>query len=264
MARATSIYSYGTADEYKSVWHEVAEFAKQALGVKNIEKINDDVVRDFLLARVDAGVALSTYNKESSAITKLEVALNLYAAKNSTGNQYDFKVVQKEIGALARQALERSGVSRAYDDPRALVSAIDGDESRIVASIQLEGGARVSEALVIKENQLLQNNTLHLTNTKGGLQRDIQVSAETYSRLRNHIERHGEFRHDYSKYYNDLMAAALNTSQKWQATHGLRWNFGQQSFSEKQRAGMSYHESLQAVSKMLGHHRGDITEHYLR
>jgi hypothetical protein len=264
IARATTLYSYGTAEEYKSIWHDIAEFAREALGVKDVEKINEDVVREYLLARIEGGVALATYNKEASACTKLETALNMYAAKKETENVYNFRGVQKEVGAIARKSLEKTEGSRSYDDPRALVSVLEGKESSIVARLQLEGGARVSEGLILKECQLLQGNTIHLNNTKGGLPRDISVASETYRELRDYVQRYGEFRHVYSTYYNDLKSAARVCGQKWQGTHGLRWNYAQESFAKKQQDGMSYHESMQAVSRELGHHRLDITEHYLR
>ena len=275
LGRELKIYSYATAETYKDVWHQFADFAKAELGLKDIEKTGSEHVRAYLENRIDQGIAYSTYQKEAAALQKFEAALNGYSAYSSSRpDRYSFSEVIKEVSEDARQELVRSDAARAYQDPSGLVSAIRNNSHRVAASIQYEGGARISEAALIKPEQLKGlgrdritgevKGTVHLDFTKGGKQRDIQITRETYEKLLQHIKANGRFQVDKNAYRSELKMTAELTHQAYQGSHGLRWSYAQERHNEVQQHGYTYEQSLSIVSQELGHERADITEHYLR
>ena len=57
---------------------------------------------------------------------------------------------------------------------------------------------------------------------------------------------------------------AKKSDQKYNGSHGLRWNFAQNRMDyHMTHGGLTYEAGLVAVSDEMGHVRGDITEHYL-
>ena len=60
-----------------------------------------------------------------------------------------------------------------------------------------------------------------------------------------------------------LKIAAEAFGQRYNGSHGLRWNFARERFSELQTAGASYERCLGTVSSEMGHHRIEIPRRYL-
>ena len=138
----------------------------------------------------------------------------------------------------------------------------------LVAQSQLEGGFRVSELNHLSQKNFLENNTFLVISGKGGLNREVPLSEKTYNALKElslhpNLE-NGKFEFDVDKYRNALKQAALDSKQEYTGSHGLRWNFAQYKFFEFQQKGYGYEQSLKQVSELLGHHRADITKHYLQ
>lgn len=259
------IISYNTAEAYKDVWHQAANFCKTNYGVKNIEKLSSENMSGFLAAKVNGGIAKSTFQQYSAACEKLEVALNMYANKFNTGNSYVFDL--SDIRAYSNDKLDGNKHSRAYYDPMAVIGALEG-RSEIIASIQYEGGARVSEVLSLRLDNFLANNRVLLDNTKGGLDRVISLPSEVYQRGLAHVANNGgrfigdeDIKTAADKYRLDLKTVA---GCGYQGSHGLRWNFAQESYARHIKNGMTPEQALATVSKELGHTRSDITLHYLK
>ncbi|WP_306547278.1 hypothetical protein [Desulfobulbus sp.] len=120
-------------------------YAKTEMGVKDIEKLSGENIREFLETKVEGGVSHATLAQYAAALEKLEVALNRYASQNGTGREYHFSQAINEA-RIAGRGLDRFEGSRAYLEPRVLVAAVRGDDFKLAAHIQLEGGARISEA----------------------------------------------------------------------------------------------------------------------
>jgi len=258
------IHSYRTADAYREVWRQVAAHARTEFGVRDMERLAGEHIQSFLETKAEAGVARATYQQYSAAVQKLETALNGFAAHKGTGRTYDFQAAISAANKIGG-TLQRFEGTRAYAQPNRLIDHLQATH-QIAAKIQYEGGARVREAALIWANQLLGNGKIHIDSVgaKGGKARDIQVSAETYRHLQNHISQHGTFKINYNQYRHDLRQAAEKTDQAYQGSHGLRWNYAQERMAEVQKAGETYEQGLTRVSGEMGHIRADITEHYLR
>jgi len=272
VGKELGVYSYSTADAYRDVWRACLDHAKQTAGIRDIEKLSGEAVRAFLVSKVDQGVAHATFSQYAAALEKLEVALNRYAEQHGTGRQYAFSPEIQAARNVAGQ-LERFDGSRAYADPDRLVVAVAQEPHNLAAALQREGGARISEINHVASPQLhglredRHSGVLKgwlAVEGKGGKEREIGVSPETYARLERVISGERRFEFDKDAYRAALKEAAAKTGQEYKGSHGLRWSWAQERHAELQERGLTYDQSLAEVSQEMGHERGDITEHYLR
>jgi len=274
LGKELNIYSYNTAETYKQVWHDFATWAKENAGLRDIEKTSSEHISSYLESRIADGVKYTTFEKECAALAKFENALNAYSEKFERGNQYNFRDAIKEIKVEAREILDRSIETRAYDNPKALIDNIKDDFYKTIASIQYEGGARINEVWQIEKSDLHGLREDPLTGEtrgwievegKGGKEREIAVSQETYQRIAEFVERQENLHFDKDSYREALKEAAEISGQDYTGSHGLRWNFAQERMEElSEKTSLTYEEKLQQVSWEMGHERADITEHYLR
>lgn len=193
---------------------------------------------------------------------------------------------------------------RAYDTPKAIIEALDEQKFHIAARIQFESGARfegiqrIDPHMIIQtrklvENQLNDNLEYERIDStyckvlqmqgyctdpftgdrqgvifdceKGGKPGLLHVSIETYQMLESYFRSNQVFIVHAHQYRRALINAAEKTKQKYQGTHGFRWNFAKNRFEELQIFGnLTYEQALQQVSWEMKHERADITEHYLR
>ena len=268
ISEKTAIYSYETAEKYKDVWHQCANFAKQNCGLKDLEKLSAVEVRAYLESRITDGLARATFARECAALSKLENAMNLFSAKRENGKTYNFREVIRVIAKSGdAKKLERADPHRAYTNPTVLLSHLQNPAHLIAGEVQLRGGARINEVSKIKANQMLgliNGNGKIEVKGKGGKVRVLTVPEKTYRAAEKIINENGTFQIDKNKYGRDLRQAALSSGQTASGSHGLRWNFAQARFAEIQKNGKSYEQALVKVSEEMGHQRADITEHYLR
>lgn len=260
-----TICSYRTAENYKDVWHQCANWChdNKDIQLKNIEKIDGNMISKFLEHKVDEGVSLNTFRQYASAMDKMGVALEMYNNK-----EYSFDL--KEVRALGNEKLEMPEGTRAYDNPAAIIDALSG-RSELIASMQHEGGFRISEVLTLKIDNLKGDGVVGIDNTKGGLYREIQLSPETYEKLKDYLEANegrfcgsGEIKEVADAYRADVKGAATATGQAYTGSHGLRWNYAQETYAHYIKEGYTPEQALKATSKDMGHQRTDITLHYLK
>lgn len=267
------IYSYRTAQVYKDTWHQCARWCRENLGVRDIERIQANHIKEYLENRIADGVKYSTFQRECAALSKFENALNAYAEKKGLDVQYNFRDTIKKVKQEASQVLDRTVETRAYAASRSLIFAIKEEKYQVVASIQYEGGARLNEVWRIEKEDLRgihedphtgkQVGVIEVAG-KGGKERDIHVSPETYEKAASLIEKNGNMNFDKNEYREALKEAALGSGQDYHGSHGLRWNYAQDRMTELEKTSMTYEERLQTVAWEMGHERADITEHYLR
>jgi len=261
-----AIYSYATADQYRDIAKDLLSYTKEEFGIKDIEKLTSEHIQSYLETKIADGVKYSTFQKYASAIEKLEVALNRYAETHNTGRTYSFDL--SSVRKQAREVLERTQTTRAYENPKALINSIQNPEYKIIAQAQYEGGFRISELNHISEKNFKENNTFQVISGKGGKDREVPLSKETYQALKSLLEKadpaDGKYKFNMDVYRKALKEAAEKSGQEYTGSHGLRWNFAQETFQKLQQEGKTYEQSLQIVSNLLGHERADITRHYLR
>jgi len=271
IGKRLGIYSYSTADAYRDVWKQLLSYAKSNFGVKDIEKINSEIVHDFLHSKIEQGVGKRTFQQYAAAIEKLEVALNMYSERFNRGNTYNFDLSSVRAYAKEVYAGEQTP-SRAYESPAELIGALREPVHQLIASIQYGGGARLDEVRTIREWSFKGIRVDELTGQergyieikgKGG-KGEIGVSPDTYNIAREWVRNFDRIGFNERTYRKDLKEAANLTGQEYHGTHGLRWNFAQERFHNLMEKGYTYEQALAQVSKELGHERADITKHYLR
>jgi len=275
----TAIYSYNTAEKYKDTWHDLAQYCKQEFGIKDVTKIEAEHIKSYLESKIESGVKYSSFQRECAAISKFEQALNRFAEKygeryNVAKTEFNFREAINTTREIAKEVLSRDIKDRGFDNPQAVINNIERPESKIAAAVQYEGGARLSEACYIKESQLKgyeidrvtgqEKGKIYLDNTKGGKDREIFVSKETYSKLESYIKENGEFKISKNTYSHDVNAAAKQLNERASDTHSFRYNFAQERYNSCLDAGFTHEQALQNVSWEMGHERADITLHYLR
>jgi len=269
-----NIYSYGTAEVYKDTWHEASRWCRDHLGIRDIETLKGEHIKSFLESRIADGIKFNTFQREAAALSKFENALNSFADQTGKDTNYNFREAIQDVRNEASQVLDKNIESRAYDNPQSLISSILNDNYRAIASVQYEGGARLNEVWRIETNDLrgirMDEHTGEFrgwleVEGKGGKERVISVSVETYHAVERVLQENGGNMHfDKNEYREILKEAAEKTEQDYTGSHGLRWNFAEERMEELQEhTNMTYEERLQEVSWEMGHERADITEHYL-
>jgi integrase len=140
--------------------------------------------------------------------------------------------------------------------------------------VQHESGARIREAALIRESQLLGTRMDDVTgkmmgriflpsvSTKGGRTREISVSLATYKNLCEILQLKGECKIDHDQYRRSLKKAAEVTAQRYTGSHGLRFNFAQRRLAECRASGMGEVAALHRVAVEMGHSRPGITLSY--
>lgn len=262
VARETGVYSYSTADQYRSVWRGCLQYAKDKYSQNDVEKLNSTHVQAYLESKIDAGVRRATYNSYVSALRKFEDALN----RLGNGHEYDFGPGIEAASELRSELRQFEG-SRAYDNPMALIEAIADPQYKLAAKLQYEGGCRRDEIATVRKANLNGDGQFEVRG-KGGKSRIITVSGDAYEHFSELVMKSGQLPMHKSNLYNGyleaLKKAAEETGQKYTGSHGLRWNYARNRMKQFQREGGSYEGGLLSVSREMGHERGEITEHYLR
>jgi len=264
IAQRTGIHSYNTKEQYINTATELLKYARDEFGIKDAARLTNEAVNSFLQTKIASGVARSTFDKYASAVEKFVTALNKFQEQH---NLPQISIDISQTREQAKEMLERSIQSRAYENPQALINSIKNDVFRVIAEAQLQGGFRISELNHMSLANFLGDRTFKVISGKGGLDREIQLPQNVYNKLLELAKQpntaNGKYGFDMNAYRNELKAAAQASNQSYSGSHGLRWNFAQSKYMEYSQ---KYGEvrALQLVSNLLGHARSDITKHYLR
>jgi len=261
------IRSFKTAREYYGVWKNFAIFAKNELGINSLHQIKPEHIELFIESKAD--LSAKFLQNISSAFGKLEAIM-----KESLGMDVNFGSREDYSGRfLANKIaseLESTNTRGAYENPSELISHLSNETHQLVAELQLEGGLRIGEVQGLRENSFISwtdsSGREHWgveVKGKGGFERVVELPKETWERAKEHVEEFGRIDFKYQEYLNDLRQSAWETGQAYQGSHGLRYNFACEKYNELIQNGWGHTEALKEVSELMGHHRPEITEHYL-
>jgi integrase len=261
------VHSYEYKDEIFKTGRQLGEFARENFGIKDFEKIDGRVIESFIEHKISEGVSKGTLDNYISHLSKIQVGLEKIA--NEHGKEY--RAFTKEdlasVKEIVRDLTPNQHVNRAYNNPNALISNLSGKEF-VAAKLQLDYGLRITEATFIKENQL-DGNTLTFQG-KGGYILQKELSPELANQIRSYMD-NGVFKVDQNHFRESLKEACRIEGEEYTGAHGLRYNFAQNTFIERFEnnlsKGMSVdeaeREALKYTSEEMGHHREEITKHYL-
>lgn len=269
VADHSAIHAYYSGEDYKDTWHKLGHYCRQELGLRDMTKIETRHVQSYLEKRLFDNITYDTWNKEASHLAKFGNALERFDGKS--------RGVRQAIGdtrQLAKDQLPGSDKDHGgFQEPDRVIENL-ADNYALVARVQFEGGARLREASLIKQDQLRglqrdkatgqQKGVIHLKDTKGGKPRDIQVSPQTYRQLKKSIQENGKFHVNQKTYQGKVNTAAKLACEKRTGTHDFRYNYAQDRYNGIVDAGYNNAQAEQKVSWEMGHERADITRIYLR
>jgi integrase len=265
LTERTGVYSYASADTYRKEWRQCLQFSKDHFGIKDIEKINGDIVKAYISDKIDrTGGNKNTIGKTCSAMVKMAVALDkLHKNDIDSPNRHvdDFRRGIAE--AKQGRTLERPEQARAYQNPQALKECLNQEVHKVASELIAETGVRATEASLITPNQLNEHNHFSYQ-SKGGQDNIRTLSSELADRIRGYFEKDGAFKINQNDYRADLKQAAFASGQEYHGIHGLRWNYAQENYEDFRSQGLTHYEACKETSELMGHHRPDITELYLR
>lgn len=264
------IYSYNTANLYRSVWIETLRYGKDEFHVKDIEKLSPQLVAGFLDAKIGDGIKLGSFNAYCSALEKLAVGLNQLSQEKGSATNYSWTAEIKAAKAEAKEVLDSFVKTRAYANPVGLITAVHSQTYQCIAAAQYCIGARISELDHIQLKQFQEDYQFNILKGKGGKNRTVKFRhSKIYDQYRQLVNNnlnpiYDKFTFDRHQYRLALKIAAGESGQQYCGSHGLRWNYAQERFVALQQSGLTREEALVQVAQEMGHNRGDITERYLK
>ncbi|WP_229860170.1 hypothetical protein [Candidatus Sulfurimonas baltica] len=268
------VSSYKTMETYRNVWNNLGNYLKEHWKLKNFELITAEYIEAYFEYKVEYYPSKQYVEKISSALGKLEFALNRYSAnKYEEPIEYNFDIRQQVLNSARKFKQVADGYhNRVYPDPHLIIHNLKNPLHKIAAHIQLEGGARSEAVTFIKQEQLrgtiydeIEGQTVGQiwTKEKGGKEGIVMLSYEMYKILKNYIEKNKQFKIKYQEYANDIRNTCIKLGIKPEGSHGFRWTFAQNRIRAYQDNGYSYEQALQGVSWEMKHYRASISEHYL-
>ena len=255
-AKSSGIYSHTTFKDYLSKAVEAAKFIKENFSLKDISKINSEMINAFLQSKISEGVSKSTFNSYKSALEKFETVLTLkYSQK------YDFKIKTTELQGKEKLTIKGRAGYHPYSNPTLIVNQIKSmniaETHKVAVELSQMTGLRLHKALLsgIKINP----NGILTTQSKGGRIKEMAVSKVIYDKIANLANSGGVFKldsKDYKSILEDLKIAARDTGQSYEACHGFRHSFFLSKSAELQEKGMDLKTSWTTVSKSdMDHNR---------
>ena len=262
------VHSYKYKDAIFKTGRQLGEFAKKNFGIKNFEKIDGKIVESFIEHKISENISKKTLDNYISHLSKIQFGLEKIAVENGrtyTAFKQEDLYSAKEI--IKDLATPNQYINRAYNNPNALISNLSEKEF-LVAKLQLDYGLRIAEASHIREEQL-NGNTLTFQG-KGGYFLEKKLDPELVEKLRENME-NGVFKVNQNYFRDCLKDACEIEGEEYFGAHGLRYNFAQntflKAFEENLENGLNPYEAereaLKATSEEMGHHREEITKHYL-
>lgn len=254
--------SFKTAKEYAGVWYQLATYVREEFGINRITDVAPHHIESFIEHKGD--LSPKSLKNISAAIGKLEnVIEQKLGIEVDFGSREDFSgrwLANKIASELSHQSNRG-----AYENPQALIENLSSPVHQLVAELQYHGGFRIHEVAAIREKSFScgQEFTAITVRGKGGYERTVEVPKELWEQAKSQVEQFGRIAFDYKEYLKDLNRAAWESGQAYQGSHGLRYNFAQERYDELIEKGLGHNEALKEVSELLGHHRPEITLHYL-
>jgi len=240
---------------------ELGNFAKENFGIKDMQRINNDIVHKFIHNKIEDGVTQKSLKAYVTKLEKVHIGLSKIPQQIKAHEKLFDREIFKELRTdINKYAIKTGHVNRAYINPQVIVNGMKG-ANNIAAQLQLNHGLRVSEATQISAEQLMSNNRI-IINGKGGFTRIITVENKLLNELKMHMKSSGNFSISYSKYEQNLHESVYKNGEKYNGTHGLRYNYAQAKYAEYMKT-MPHQNAMQKVSYDLGHKRAEITKNYL-
>lgn len=234
---STKIHSIKSLKNIRDDLTNLGRFAKENYGMKDMSKIDANIVRDWIN---DKGISYNTASNYLSEINKM--------------NQH-FSITPKDVKELRvhfKQELRPNELQhRAY---KGLEKIQLPKQFQPAFELQRDYGLRMSAATHINLKDQLQGNFFRFQQ-KGGRWSEIKLSNALAQKIRDNAVQ-GRYGVNNDTYSNHLRSEIEKSGQEYNGTHGIRHSFAQ----HMKELGYSDAE----ISKMMGHTRTEIVNTYFR
>lgn len=262
------VHSFEYKDEIFKTAKNLFNYAHER-GVKDMTKLDAFMVENWFENKIDKEVSRDVLRNYLSHIVKIQIALETIASEE--GNEYIgfTKEDLSDIHMTVKNMEKNKYINRAYKQPGYIVGMLLDVKHNLAGNLQWKYGLRVTEATHIKSSQL--DGTVLTVTGKGGY-KQIKILSEEHAEDLRSLMVEGLFSVSQKAYRRALEESSITMNEKYRGTHGLRYNFSQNLFNvqfnhehyvnkvpplEAEKLALLY------VSKELGHHRKEITNHYL-
>lgn len=257
------IHSYRTQDEVFNRAVDLMRYARECHKVKDAQSIDSEIIKGYIQEKIDLGIKKRSIDTYISQLEKIRSSLDSMPKLIEKHNNLFSRDDLVECKEMAKSATISEHTSRAYGKPQAMINAIENPQSQFIANLQLNYGLRLNEARKIKASQL-QGNKLTIRG-KGGYFLTKELSKEDTSTLKYLLwQNGGKMEVAERTYRTHLQNACRATKQEFTGSHGLRYNYALTSYNNLLANNVTHEKALEIVSEAMGHHRADITLHYLR
>ena len=257
---SSKAHSISSTQNLRTVTKQYVNFVKENYSGKPLKNINNESMREFLNAKIESGLSLSSTNTYISELAKISDNLNQLnhnetSRENITAYREELK---QEYGTL-----QSFNVDRTNTNTEAILNEMKNTQFSLTAELQARAGLRVDDALNVDKLTINSDNSIHVEQSKNGLNYTTSVQSEELINKLREAKENG-YQANYSEYRESLKEAVENTNQEFHGTHSLRYDYANNQHQENKENGMSESESKARISLSMGHSRIEITEHYLK
>lgn len=270
VSKHVGFYESGTLKKYNGIYKQYLKFEKSEGRPCDIRAFTADKADAFLQTKWDEGRSSSTMLGYCKAFAKLEGMLE--TVSKDWGNQHTAKMDtclkdwRMEANDAQRPVNEQE--CRAYNNPQAVVDAIQDPRAHLAASLQLETGLRVHDVTYIRLNA---DNTLEVNSKAGYRVANFPIPANLAAELREfgapNMKADGSTQFNlisYKGYRNELKAATESCGERYTGTHALRASFAVAFYNSLRAEGKTDMEARTELAKALFHGRISVTYYYVK
>lgn len=267
------VFSFAERKNLLDTGHDLGKFLTKNFDVKMIKDVNSNMIQEFLNTKGNT-CSQETLGQYVSRINKLQILIN---------KRYKVCVDWKDIVTPASKlgpkkirdiAMDRTDLNKILD-----YAYKNNLRSKAIIAIELSArfGLRVSETVKLKPMDIdFNNKQLTIYKSKGGRTRVLEISSSNDLNYLKSIIQNVEsnknivdIKKDSVNMFLVRMEQKLGLREKYSGSksgvHAIRKMFAQEQYDRFRNLGLSKKESMDVVSKILGHgkNRNDVIKAYV-
>jgi len=256
--RSPYIHSWSTFNRYMGIAKDFVRWAKER-GVNRLDKVEYELVRDFLLSKAERNVSSRTLKVNMCALEKFF----------ATVKREDIaKRIREEYVKLYTKGTTPGRVYP-FDKPMEVIKRISKPEYRVMAELQYLTGARIGDLKKIRIDE--DRKVVIIERSKGGRTREIDYRdrPEKFDRIKELIKELEKYVKEKGwsnlrrGYPEAVRYAARRAGEIYTGTHAFRVNYAQERYKELRERGESELGALKVVTRELGHNRLSMAKYYV-
>lgn len=276
--------SYATRTRYAEAMERLIRVIVPEFKLQKIQNIQDKHLEYYVRHQKEQGCTDKYIKNDLAGIRYFHAQIN---GKHQLSVAKDFNK-NVGLGSTPDGRKDRAWTEREYKEmyEKAGNRGVDGHKMQGMLENTKYTGTRLDEAATLRKADIekaLRTGELHLTNTKGGRERDIPLSDQAIIVLRAAIQgvQPGEYVyvppdtavHEWKARVQNFILDARSEFQDLDRAqevnrgeltyHGLRHFYARETYRELRQNGLSDRESRVILAERLGHGRVSVTKIYV-